>query len=227
MTFRVGRSPHEHAFMRGLILALAATLLCACVAFTEPAVTVEYRAGVPYVLLDGNYRGSHYTVSRADAPNAEFRAIAVTDALCLGECFGADETAEPGHTYYYRFDLAMADGTYLSYGPYAVTISAQLAARLSAFRRIRCVTARELRCCSPGASGLRCRSPRRDLRSPGPRAPRATSRHTGARGDDARVGWSRRRRPHPPAGVYLLRLDSPLGRSIAHRSGQLTHFATH
>src|SRR4249919_2450675 len=102
MTLRAARPSCEDAVMRGFVLAFASTMLCVSLAVAEPAVTVEYRAGVPYVLLDGNYPGSHYTVSRADAPNAEFRAITVTDVLCMGECFGADETAEAGRTYYYR-----------------------------------------------------------------------------------------------------------------------------
>ena len=110
-----------------LALALAATP-----ALADPAVRLRAVDGVPQIELIGSYPQSHYTVYRADDPAGPWRAISDFDVLCLASCFATDFTAEPGRTYWYRFDLLVPPGAIRSMGPYAVTIPASLARTIGA-----------------------------------------------------------------------------------------------
>ena len=116
---------------RSFSLSIVALALLTSLAVAEPEVIVTYRSGVPVIQLAGSYRGSTYTIYRAAAGDMEFRAITASDALCTGDCILLDYDARPGQTYFYRFDL-MIQGSFVSYGPYAVTISRELARPMSA-----------------------------------------------------------------------------------------------
>jgi flagellar hook capping protein FlgD len=116
---------------RSLSLSIVALALLASLAVAEPELIVTYRSGVPLVQLSGYYPGSSYTVYRAAAGEAEFRPITESGVLCTGECLLLDYDARPGQAYFYRFDLVI-QGRFESFGPYAVTISRELARPLSA-----------------------------------------------------------------------------------------------
>jgi len=116
---------------RSFSLSIVALALLASLAVAEPEVIVTYRSGVPVIQLAGSYRGSTYTIYRVAAGDMEFRAITASDVLCTGECLTLDYDARPGQTYFYRFDL-VTQGRFVSYGPYAVTISREQARALSA-----------------------------------------------------------------------------------------------
>jgi hypothetical protein len=120
----VPMKPHSFA------LGFVAALLVAGLAFADPRLDVQYFSGVPMLELEGNYPGSHYTIWRATDRNGPFDAITNFNTLCLGSCYGPDYEAEPGHTYWYRFDLVLEDGRSMSFGPYRVTISPALAQRV-------------------------------------------------------------------------------------------------
>jgi hypothetical protein len=107
---------------RTIALSIATLALLAGLAAAEPQVTVSFRQGVPVIQLAGTFAGSSYTVYRAAAASEEFLAITASDLLCLGECLVADYDAQPGQTYFYRFDLALSGGSRESFGPYSVTI---------------------------------------------------------------------------------------------------------
>jgi hypothetical protein len=80
------------------------------------------------VQLSGSYPQSHYTIWRASSPQGPYEtAITEPRTLCLGSCYGEDRSAEPGATYWYRFDVEGPDGSLVRYGPYPVTISPALA----------------------------------------------------------------------------------------------------
>jgi len=110
--------------IRSCTLSIAGLLLVAGLAFADPTVEVRYIRGVPEITLTGSYPQSRYTVWRADSPDGPFLAISRLDLLCLGTCFTNDPGAEPGRTYWYRFDLQLANGERPSFGPYAVSIPA-------------------------------------------------------------------------------------------------------
>ncbi len=112
---------------RSITLSIAALALAAGLAFAEPGIVVRYADGVPVIQLAGSYARSQYTVYRADAPDRDFAAITDAQVLCIGDCFAVDVSARPGLTYWYRFDLNLPDGRFVSYGPYPVTISPALA----------------------------------------------------------------------------------------------------
>jgi hypothetical protein len=114
-----------------VVTALLATLLVRPVQ-ADPELRMAYPNGVPRVEIAGDYRHSRYAVWRADTPDGAFAAITTGDVLCLGPCFADDFQALPGRTYWYRFDLILADGTLARFGPYRVTIDPRLAQRLSA-----------------------------------------------------------------------------------------------
>jgi hypothetical protein len=199
-----------------LIIALAATALMASLAVAEPGVTVEYREGVPTILLDGYYPGSSYMIYRSNLDAGPFESILDNDQLCIGTCYVEDFEAEPGMTYWYRFDLEMADGSFQSFGPFSVTISAELAPRVGAVVLP-----------NPGAGAARVNlflSGRPQL---GPVQAEASIYdlqgrqqvvlHRGAmsRGT-TRIEWNGRGRDGRPlsAGLYFLRVSSPLGTSV-------------
>jgi hypothetical protein len=109
--------------IRRMLPALAALLLTASPAFADPQLLVSYRSGVPHVQIEGDYAHSTYTILRATRAEGPFAPITRHDVLCLGTCFAEDHTALPDIEYWYRFDLALASGALVSYGPYRVTYS--------------------------------------------------------------------------------------------------------
>src|SRR5262249_38262583 len=115
-------------------LSIAGWILAAAVstAFADPTVRLTAVDGVPQIELLGSYSQSHYTIYRADDPAGPWRAISDLDVLCLASCFAPDFTAEPGRTYWYRFDLLVPPGSFRSLGPYAVTIPASLSRPIGA-----------------------------------------------------------------------------------------------
>ena len=121
-----------HALFRRLMLLSAGLLLVTGLALAEPRIQVDYNAGVPQVRLEGTWTGSYYTIYRANSANGPFQSLSSLETLCTGDCFIDDFDAQPGNTYWYRFDLALSSGESVSFGPYAVPISAELARRFSA-----------------------------------------------------------------------------------------------
>jgi len=120
--------------IRAFTLSAALLLVTASLAFADPRLTVSYRDGVPRVSIEGDYTHSTYTVLRASRADGPFTPITQHDILCLGACFADDYTALPDVDYAYRFDLVLADGSLVSYGPYRVTWSSALLK--TAFARI-------------------------------------------------------------------------------------------
>jgi hypothetical protein len=112
-------------------LTLLSLVLAARLALAEPGVRVSYQPGVAIVRLEGDYSNARYTALRADAPAGEFIALSDGEVLCLGECLAADDGVRAGRTYWYRFDLVLADGSLASFGPYAVTIGAEIDRRVT------------------------------------------------------------------------------------------------
>jgi hypothetical protein len=109
---------------RSLAASVAASLLVVGLALAEPELDVSHVSGVPHLTLRGDFAGSRYTIWRAPAVSGPFDPITSLDVLCVGPCWGEDPAAEPGRTYWYRFDLTRADGSEVSYGPFAVAIPA-------------------------------------------------------------------------------------------------------
>lgn len=113
-------------------LWLGALMLCAATVAADPGFRVVYSDGIPRIELAGDWAGSRYRVVRAASAAGEYLGISSADALCTGECYAIDLTAEPGATYWYRFDLQLPDGSYKQFGPYVATISPELATRIAA-----------------------------------------------------------------------------------------------
>jgi hypothetical protein len=109
--------------IRSITLGVAALLVTASLAFADPQLIVSYRDGVPHVQIEGDYAHSTYTISRATGAEGPFAPISQHDILCLGACFVEDRSALPDIDYFYRFDLALPDGSLVRYGPYRVTYS--------------------------------------------------------------------------------------------------------
>jgi len=202
---------------RSFALAVASSLLAASLAFADPGVHVEYREGVPQVRLDGNWAGSRYTIYRSRSASGVFDPVTAQSAVCTGECYVDDFGADPGATYWYRFDLALADGGFASFGPYPVTISNELAWRVNASvfpnpsggaTRVHLFLAG-----SPGAVPLVSEASIYDLQG---RMVRSLHRGPLSRGT-TRIEWDGRDRDGQSlrAGVYYLRFASPLGSTLA------------
>jgi hypothetical protein len=117
---------------RTLALSIVTVILAADLAIADPDVRVSYPGGVPRVEISGSYPQSSYTVWRKLPADAQYAPVTDGSILCLGSCFALDRGAEPGQSYLYRFDLTLADGSRASFGPYAITISAELARRVRA-----------------------------------------------------------------------------------------------
>jgi len=114
-------------------LALAGVVVWGRPAFGDPEFRMSYPSGIPRAEISGSYPQSRYTVWRAADAGSAFAPITDSDVLCTGECFADDYGARPGATHWYRFDLRTPDGRFLSFGPYAVTISPERARRIAAF----------------------------------------------------------------------------------------------
>jgi len=134
--------------------------------------------------------------------------------LCLGPCFAFDPAAEPGQTYLYRFDLELDDGSRVTFGPYTVTISAALAARMRArLSPSPGAGAARVELFLGGAGGpLEADARLFDLQG---RAVATLHRGPLARGLTT-LAWDGRgdRGGMLPSGLYLLRFSSPLGTTV-------------
>ncbi len=196
---------------------VAATMLVATLAVADPGVHVEYREGVPHVRLNGDFPGSRYTILRSGFEAGPFDRVSDASTLCTGTCYVDDFEAVAGATYWYRFDLELANGSFQSFGPYPVTISADQvrpiraeihpnpgagAARVQLFLSGR-----------PGTAPVDAEVAIYDLQGR-----QQVVLHRGPLGRGAsRVDWNGRGSDGRPlsAGVYFLRFASPLGMSIS------------
>lgn len=202
--------------IRSLTLSVAALLVSASLAFAEPNLILSYPDGVPKVQIEGDYAHSTYTVLRAEGEQGAYAPVSAHDILCLGTCFALDTGALPNVDYRYRFDLVLADGSMVSYGPYRVTYSPAVL-RLAQARVYPNPAAGpatiELRlaggAAQPGlkvdaslfdAQGRRVRSLYRGVLPRG-----ITSLAWDGRDDGGRA---------LETGVYFLRFSTPLGRSV-------------
>lgn len=203
--------------MKRLTLALAALALSARLTAADPAYQVEYLNGVPRIQLAGNYSQSYYIVWRAAAEQGPYEAITQAGVLCLGSCYADDYGAIPGRTYWYRFDVWSEQGS-LSFGPFAVTISAELARRIGA--RVAPnpgggATTVTLMLADPPGKATPSEAALFDLQGR-----RIATLHRGpVAGGTTRIRWDGRGADGAPvpAGVYLLRFHAADGRSILTR----------
>lgn len=118
--------------LRTLTLAVATLLLSATLAFADPGVRVQTSGDVVRIELTGSYPQSFYTIYRSIGSLGPWQPVSSLNVLCLGPCFAEDPAARPGETYWYRFDLALPDGGFASFGPFEVTIPATVARTVGA-----------------------------------------------------------------------------------------------
>src|SRR5215831_4419587 len=115
---------------RAVVTALLLGALSGDPLQAAPEFHIAYPNGVPRVEIAGDYRESHYTVWRSASAEGPYGRVSDADVLCFGPCFADDYTAVGGRTYWYRFDLDGPNGL-VSFGPYRVDISADLARPLT------------------------------------------------------------------------------------------------
>lgn len=115
---------------RPLSFAIVLLALLARLALAQPAVSVRYETGAAIIQLEGDYANQWYSVSRGDTREGPWTPLTESSVLCLGACAVTDDGASAGRTYWYQFDLQLADGSFTRYGPYSVTISAEIAKRI-------------------------------------------------------------------------------------------------
>lgn len=196
-----------------LATALVFAALCARLAFADPAISVRYEPGAAIVRLEGDYSHQWYSVARGETRDGPWTAMMDAQVLCLGECAVSDERAAAGRTYWYRFDLQRADGSFVSYGPYPVTISSAIERRVEVRvtpqpvrgpARVEIVLAGHA-----GEAPARVRALLFDLQGR-----RVATIHDGLlpRGRTA-LAWDGRDAGGRSlaAGLYVLRVESPLG----------------
>jgi hypothetical protein len=107
---------------RLLLVSLTLAALAVAPALADPGITTTYHDGLLRVTLDGSYGGAYYQVWRSEERAGDYRPLTSEYALCTGDCFLTDARVAPGATVYYRFDLELPGGRFVSYGPYAVTV---------------------------------------------------------------------------------------------------------
>lgn len=109
--------------MRRLLpVTLWLALLITTPASADPGIRVHYQDDLLRVTLDGSFAGAYFQVWRSGELLGAFDPLALQATLCTGDCFVTDSEVTPGKTYYYRFDLQLANGGLVSYGPYAVVV---------------------------------------------------------------------------------------------------------
>jgi hypothetical protein len=171
-------------------------------------VSVRYETGTAIIQLEGDYTNQWYSVSRGDGRQGPFVPLNDTNVLCMGACFASDMAVQAGRTYWYRFDLQLADGSFTAYGPYPVTISDAIARRLELVvgpQPLRGPARIELRIA--GAAGEAPVPVRIDLFDLQGRRARTIHQGALARGRNV-LTWNG---GDLAAGVYLMRAESPLG----------------
>lgn len=199
--------------IRRLVLTLATLSLLTGLAIADPSIRVIEGAGGIRVVLEGSYAQSTYRVWRSDGATAVYAPLMDRDVLCTGECYATDFDVTPGRTYFYRFDVRLADGTLAQFGPYAVTIADHpVGARLypnpgSGATHVELSLPGGVRDASVDAQAtivdLQGRHVRTLLRGPLARGV-TTLRWDGADAAGRRLG----------AGLYFLRFASPLGSRV-------------
>ncbi|HEY6867486.1 MAG TPA: FlgD immunoglobulin-like domain containing protein [Candidatus Eisenbacteria bacterium] len=201
--------------MRTVALTIVGMTLATRLVAADPELTVSYAAGAPRVAISGSYPQAHYTVWRRLPSDASWRIITDGDVLCLGPCYALDVTAGPGRTYLYRFDLTLADGSIVSFGPYPVSIPPGLdrAVRAAAWPNpTRGGATIEL---FVGGAGAPVEAEVRVFDAQG-RMVATLHRGPVARGLTA-IAWDGHGGDGGPlaAGIYLLRVSTPLGGAVA------------
>lgn len=199
--------------IRSLAPALLMAALLTRLALADPAVSVRYETGAAIIQLEGDYANQWYAASRGDSPQGPWMPLTEASVLCLGACSVTDDGAVAGRTYWYRFELQRADGSFVSYGPYPVTISPEIARRVAVRvdpQPVRGPARIEISLAGrPGEAPVEVRALLFDLQGR-----RVGEVHHGAlpRGRTSLV-WNGAgdRGRDLPAGVYLLRVESPLG----------------
>ena len=205
-----------HSLLHRLALSAAGVMLVTGLALAEPQIRVDYHAGIPQVRLEGSWAGSYYTIYRASSATGPFQSLSSLEVLCTGECFVDDFDAQPGRTYWYRFDLALSNGPFVSFGPFAVPISEELARRVATAVYPNPGSGRtqiDLQLAgAPNAARLHAVAELFDVQG---RALKTFHRGPMARGV-TRLNWDGRDRDGRAlgAGVYYLRFATPLGTTI-------------
>jgi len=113
-----------------MIRRVALTLIalgCSTLAFAaDSRFHVDDLGDATRIRLEGSFANSYYTVVRGDHAEGPFTPLTESSTLCLGECAIIDHDALRGATYWYRFDVIAPDGTFLQFGPAALTIGQPL-----------------------------------------------------------------------------------------------------
>lgn len=200
-------------------LALAFALAPASLATTEPTARVVYLDGTPRIELSGSWAGSRYRVSRAASADGAPDELLASDALCTGECYAFDWAAEPGRTYWYRFELWLPDGSTARFGPFALAIAPGLARPIGATVRPNpsggAATVRLTLAGRPGAAGIEADASVFDLSGR-----RVATLHRGPMAPGARtIAWDGRDANGAAleSGSYWLRFRAADGRQSVTR----------
>jgi len=197
-------------------ILVGACALLVSLAVADPGVSVEYRQGVPEVRLNGDFPGARYTILRANLGAGPFEPVSDANTLCTGICSLDDFDAQPGRTYWYRFDLELANGSFQSFGPYEVTIAADQARPVGATIhpnpgrgpvRVQLFLGGR-----PSAAPVQAEAVIYDLQG---RELAVVHRGPLARGTSS-LDWNGRARDGRAlgAGVYFLKFTSPLGSTV-------------
>jgi len=117
---------------RSFLAVLVLGALASGPAFADPDINVQYFSDQTIrVTLVGWYGGAYYQVWRSGERVGPYSPLLSQLTLCTGDCYVGDQDVVPGTTYYYRFVLQPSTGGLLSYGPYAVAVpNAPLIARI-------------------------------------------------------------------------------------------------
>ena len=117
---------------RALVTTALLATLCTAPAGADPRFRLSYPNGVPRAEITGDWSNSYYTVRRASDVAGPFEQLGSADVLCMGPCYLDDYSAVGGRTYYYRFDLVLAQGGVATFGPYPATIAPERMRSVSA-----------------------------------------------------------------------------------------------
>lgn len=202
--------------IRPLAFAIVLVALLGRLALAQPAVSVRYETGAAIIQLEGDYANQWYSVSRGDAREGPWTPLTESSVLCMGACAVTDDGASPGRTYWYRFDLQLADGSFTSYGPYPVTISREIAQRIGVAvfpQPVRGPARIEIRLAGvAGDAPVEVRALLFDLQG---RRMRVVHHGVLPRGRNS-LAWDGAAEGGRglAAGLYLLRVESPLGSAV-------------